>query len=196
MKRIFVLLTVMALLLTACAARQEADSRVNELQARYAAAVGCSARLDAAVVRETETLRYTLDVEKTAEETRVLVLAPEELAGVGATVRRDGALRLTFDSVVLDAGSAVPGVSALNAADIFLYAAAHGYVTERNTERFAETEDALRLCLETEQDGEKLLVTAWFDEADRPLYTEIERGGEILAYLEFTDFAFDDILTS
>ena len=195
MKRIFALLGV-TVLLTACAARQEADGRADELQARYAAMEGCSAQVTAAVVREAETLRYTLDVEREESETRVRVLAPEELAGVGATVRRDGALRLMFDGVVLDAGSALPGVSAMNAADIFLCAAAQGYVTERNTERFGETEDALRLCFETEQDGEKLLVTAWFDEEDRPLYAEIACGGEILAYLEFTDFAFDDILTS
>lgn len=195
MKRIFALLTAMALL-TACAARQEADSRADELQARYAAMEGCSAQVDAAVVRETETLRYTLGVEKREGETRVRVLAPEELAGVGATVRDDGALRLTFDGTVLDAGSVMPGVSALNATDVFLRAAAHGYVTERNSERFGETEDALRLCLETEQDGEKLLVTVWFDETDRPLYVEIESGGEILAYLEFTDFTFGDILPS
>ena len=196
MKRIFALLTAAALLLSACAARQEADSRTDELQSRYAGAKGCSARVDAAVVRETETLRYTLDVEKNGEETRIQVLAPEELAGIGATVRYDGSLRLTFDGIVLDAGSVMPGVSALNATDIFLRAAAHGYVTERNTERFGETGDALRLCLETEQDGGKLLVAAWFDEEDRPLYAEIERGGEILTYLEFTDFTFDDILTS
>ena len=196
MKRIFALLTATVLLLTACAARQEADSRVQELQSRYAGAEGCSARVDAAAVREAETLRYTLDVEKTAGETRVRVLAPEELAGIGATVRRDGALSLTFDGIVLDAGSAIPGVSALNATDIFLRAAAQGYVTERNTERFGETEAALRLCLETEWDGEKLLVTAYFDEDDRPLYAEIECEGEILVYLEFTDFTFDAILTS
>ena len=195
MKRIFALLAAAALLLSACAARQGADSRADELQSRYAGVEGCSAQVEAAVVRETETLRYTLNVEKTVGETRVRVAAPEELAGVGATVGDDGALRLTFDGIVLDAGSIMPGVSALNATDIFLRAAAHGYVTERNTERFGEV-DALRLCLETEQDGEKLLVTAWFDEADQPLYAEIECGGEILVYLEFTDFTFDDILTS
>lgn len=196
MRRIFALLTAAVLLLSACAARQEADSRADELQARYAGLESCSAQVDAAVARETETLHYTLDVEKSGEETCIQVLAPEELAGIRATVRYDGALRLTFDGVALDAGSALPGVSALNATDLLLRAAAQGYVTERNTERFAETENALRLCLETEQDGEKLLVTAWFDEADRPLYAEIERGGEILVYLEFTDFTFDDILTS
>ena len=196
MKRIFVLLTAAALLLTACAARPEADGRADELQARYAGAEGCSANVTAAVVRDAETLRYTLDVEKKAGETHVRVLAPEELAGVGATMRDDETLCLTFDGIVLDAGSAMPGVSALNATDLFLRAAAHGYVTERSTERFAESDAALRLCFETEQDGEKLLVTAWFDETDTPLYAEIERAGEILVYLEFTDFAFDDILTS
>ena len=74
-------------------------------------------------------------------------------------------------------------------------AAAEGCVTERNCERCENTE-ALRLCFETEHAGEKLLVTAFFDASDKPLYAEIEQDGRILAYLQFTDFVFCDIIPS
>ncbi|MBQ9647699.1 MAG: hypothetical protein IJV43_04965 [Oscillospiraceae bacterium] len=190
MKRFFALLAA-ALLLTGCAA-ERADSRVSDLQRAYAATGGCDARVEVAVSDEEETRRYTLDVAKDGDKTRVTVLEPEALAGVAAAVSGD-ALALEFDGMVLDAGGAGSGVSAVNATEIVLRAAASGYVTERNSERYADT-DALRLCFETEQNGEMLYVTAYFDAANAPLYAEIARDGKVLAYLEFTDFAFHDII--
>ena len=191
MKRIYALLALFTLLLTGCAAEQT-DARAETLQQKYAALSGCDARAAAAVVRDDETRQYTLDIAKDGDETRVTVLEPEALAGVTAVVSGD-ALSLEFDGMTLDAGSADERISAVNAADIVLRAAASGYVTERNTERYEDT-DALRLCFETEQGGERLYVTAWFDAEDAPLYAEIERDGEVLAYLEFTDFVFHDII--
>ena len=191
MKQLCALLALLTLLLTGCAAGQ-ADTRVETLQQKYAALSGCDARVAVTVACDGETRQYTLDIAKEGDETRVTVLEPEPLAGVGAVVSGD-ALSLAYDGMVLDAGSADERVSAVNAADILLRAAASGYVTERNTERYEDT-DALRLCFETEQGGETLRVTAWFDAADRPLYAELERGGEVLAYLEFTDFVFHDII--
>ena len=179
-----VLLFAALLLLTGCAAGQ-ADTRVETLQQKYAALSGCDARVAVTVACDGETRQYTLDIAKEGDETRVTVLEPEPLAGVGAVVSGD-ALSLAYDGMVLDAGSADERVSAVNAADILLRAAASGYVTERNTERYEDT-DALRLCFETEQGGERLA-------ADRPLYAELERGGAVLAYLEFTDFVFHDII--
>lgn len=178
-----------ALLLTGCAARQS-DARADAIQARYAAMGGYAARVETAVVRETETARYALEVVGDGESTRVTVLAPEELAGVAATVEGD-ALTLTFDGMALDAGSVDPGVSALNAVDVALRAAAEGWIVEQNAERFADV-DALRLCFETERGGEPLRVAVWFNEQGLPLYAELERGGAVVAYLEFTDFALYD----
>ena len=166
----------------------------RDLAAKYAALSGCDARVAVTVACDGETRQYTLDIAKDGDETRVTVLEPEALAGVSAVVSGD-ALSLAYDGMVLDAGSADERISAVNAADILLRAAASGYVTERNTERYEDT-DALRLCFETEQGGETLRVTAWFDAADRPLYAELERGGAVLAYLEFTDFVFHDIITA
>ena len=188
MKHKLVLTLAAALLLTGCAA--QSDAREQALQARYAAMGGYAARVEAAVVRERETARYALAVENDGEATRVTVTAPEALAGVRATVAGD-ALTLSFDGMTLDAGSLDPDISAVNAVDVALRAAAEGWIAERNAERF-EDADALRLRFETELDGEPLYVTAWFNELDMPLYAELERGGEVLAYLEFTDFAFYD----
>ena len=192
MKRLFALL-VPLLLLSGCAAGQT-DARAEDLQQKYAALSGCDARALVAVVRDGETRQYTLDIAKDGDETRVTVLEPEALSGVSAVVSGD-ALSLEFDGMALDAGSADERISAVNATDIVLRAAASGYVTERNTERYEDT-DALRLCFETEQGGERLYVTAWFDADDAPLYAEIERDGEVLAYLEFTSFQFHDIISA
>lgn len=191
MKRLFLILTA-AVLLTACSS-QETDDRAEELQRRYASLDGCTATVDAAVVTGEETLHYTLETAQTGEETRVTVREPEELSGVSAVVRGD-ALSLEFDGMVLDAGSLDPDVSAVNAVSIFLRAAAQGYVVEQGREACGDVKDALRLCFKTEHAGETLLVAAWFDAEDMPLYAEIERDGEILVYLEFTEFAFGDIL--
>lgn len=192
MKRFFALLAAV-LLLTACAA-EPTDTRVEDIQRRYAEMSGCTARLDVTVARADTNEVYTLDVERNDGGTRVTVVDPEALAGVTARVENDGALQLQFDGMLLDAGSAGRDVSALNAADILLNAAAGGYVKEQSGERYDGVSDALRVCFETAVNGETLLVTAYFDAEDAPLYAEIERDGEILAYLEFTDFAFGDIL--
>ncbi len=197
MKRsILTLLTIIALTLTACAAQREEKDRTEQLQARYAGMTDCAARVEVSDVHGGETLRYTLDVSRKNGETHVEVLSPEELAGVGAVIENGEQLTLRFEGTMLDAGSVGRGVSALNATDVFLRAVANGCVTERSMERLDGETDALRLCFETEREGDKLFVTGYFDGEGLPLYAEIEHDGEILADLEFTDFTFRDILTS
>lgn len=189
MKRIIGVLACI-LLLCGCAA-ENTDTRTEDLQAKYAAMAGCEATVDVWSAGRDETAHYRLKLEKSGDESRVTVLEPEELAGVSAVVSGD-ALSLAYDGAVLSAGAA-PGLCAVNAADMALRAAATGYVTERSRERYDDT-DALRLCFETELCGETLYVTIYFDASDAPLYAEIERDGEILQYLEFTDFIFGDIV--
>ena len=110
MKRIFALFALFTLLLTGCAEGQT-DKRVEELQRKYAGLNGCGARAVVAVARDGETRRYTLDIAKEGDETRVTVLEPEALAGISAIVSGD-ALALEFDGMVLDAGSTDERISA------------------------------------------------------------------------------------
>ncbi len=192
MKRIIALLLA-AVTVTGCAARRsDTDARAAELQRKYDAMEGCDARVRVSVTEDGEVRRYTLDVESSGGETRVTVVEPDALAGIGAVVSGDR-LTVAYGDMLLDAGGADGCVSVANAADVVLRAAAKGWITEQSTERLDGAE-ALRLCFETEQGGETLSVAVWFDDADAPLYAEFERAGEIFLYLEFTEFAFRDIV--
>ncbi|MBO4914366.1 MAG: hypothetical protein J5449_04085 [Oscillospiraceae bacterium] len=193
MKRLAAVLAAL-LLLPGCAAERD-DDRAERLQERYASMSGCTALVEAELERGEERCAYTLEIERSGTETRVTVREPEQLAGISARVGDDELLRLEFDGMVLDAGSLDENVSASNAVSIFLRAAAEGCVSERGVEDCEGCADSLRLCFKTEHGGETLMVTAWFDGDDAPIYAEIEENERILAYLRFTDFTFCDILT-
>ena len=193
MKRYAAMLICLAALLSGCAA-ERTDTRAEDLQRRYAAMDGYAATVELTTAERDESTRYRLDVKREGGETRITVLEPEAIAGVSAVVSGD-ALSLTYDGMALAAGGAATELNAVNGTDAVLRAAAEGFITEQNTERYGDT-DALRLCLETELNGETLHVAVWFDGQDAPLYAEIERDGWVMQYLEFTNFAFGDIVES
>ena len=191
MKRYAAMLICLAALLSGCAA-ERTDTRAEDLQRRYAAMDGYAATVELTTAERDESTRYRLDVKREGEETHVTVLEPEAITGVSAVVSGD-ALSLTYDGMAFAAGGAETELNAVNGTDVVLRAAAEGFITEQNAERYGDT-DALRLCLETELNGETLYVTAYFDANDAPLYAEIERDGWVMQYLEFTNFAFGGIV--
>lgn len=178
-------------LLAACAApAAEEDDGLDALRRRYAG--DCAAEVRVAVLREEETARYALSVEREGETARVTVAEPETLAGVTAELTGE-ALTLRYDGMALDAGSISPRLSAVNCVPLLLRALETGSVRARNEEDF-NGEPALRLCLETEQDGETLLCTVFLSQEDLPLYGEWEENGKIIVSMEFTSFDFRDIM--
>ena len=193
MKRHAAMLIGLAALLSGCAAEQT-DTRAEDLQRKYAAMDGYAATVELTTAERDESTHYRLDVKSEDGETRVTVLEPEAIAGVSAVVSGD-ALSLTYDGMALAAGGAATELNAVNGTDVVLRAAAEGFITEQNMERYGDA-DALRLCLETELNGETLHVAVWFDEQDAPLYAEIERDGWVMQYLEFTNFTFGGIVDS
>ena len=193
MKRYAAMLICLAALLSGCAAEQT-DTRAEDLQRKYAAMDGYAATVELTTAERDESTRYRLDVKSEGGETRVTVLEPEAIAGVSATVSGD-ALSLVYDGMALSAGGAATELNAVNGTDAVLRAAAEGFITEQNRERYGDA-DALRLCLETELNGETLHVAVWFDERDAPLYAEIERDGWVMQYLAFTNFTFGGIVDS
>ena len=193
MKRYAAMLICLAALLSGCAAEQT-DTRAEDLQRKYAAMDGYAATVELTTAERDESTRYRLDVKSEGGETRVTVLEPETIAGVSATVSGD-ALSLVYDGMALSAGGAATELNAVNGTDAVVRAAAEGFIAEHNHERYGDA-DALRLCLETELNGETLHVAVWFDEQDAPLYAEIERDGWVMQYLEFTNFTFGGIVDS
>lgn len=194
MRRIGLLFAAL-LLLVGCGKKMEGEEdRAEALQRKYALQEGFATRFRVRVDQGEETASYLLDAEGEEGETRLTLIEPAELAGITATVSSDDDLTLRYDGMVLDAGGAGGQVSAVNALSVLLRAAAEGWITERSIEAYGG-QPALRLCFRTAAGGRELLVTAFFDDADAPLYAELEQDGEVLAYLEFTNFAFRDTMT-
>ena len=173
----------------------ENEARAEELRGRYAALTAYSAAAEVALPREEGDARYTLRFDADGEETRVTVLAPELLAGVTARLSAD-ALKLEYDGLVLDAGGAVEGLSAVNCVPLTLRAVGDGYLLEQNEETLGDTERTLRLSLESEASGSTLRYTVWFTPDGAPLYAEIAENEEIAAFIEFTSFTFCDTMAS
>lgn len=190
----FLLAGALLLPLSACRAPERAD-RVAAVREKYADAA-YSAAAEVEVYGGEERTTYTLRFDADAEETRVTVLAPDLLAGVTARLAAD-TLALEYDGLVLDAGGAVDGVSAVNCVPLVLRALAEGSLTEESEEeidRDGERVHALRLGFESEHDGETLRCTVWLDSADALLRAEIAENEKITAFMEFTSFSFYAII--
>ena len=194
--RKFALLTLtgLLLLLTACHA-DRTQERTEALRERYVSLTAYTAAAEVMLPREEGDVRCLLRFDADGEETCVTVLAPELLAGVTAHLSAD-ATRLEYDTLVLDAGGAIEGLSAVNCVPLTLRALGEGYLLEQNEETFGDTEHALRLSVESGSGTGALRYTVWLASDGAPLYAEIAENEEIAAFIEFTSFTFCDTIPS
>lgn len=177
-----------ALTLTACGTEDTA-ARAETVRERCAERPAYTTEATVTLVREPDSISYTLRVEAAADETRVTVLAPALLAGTTARLTGD-ALALEYDGLILDAGSAAKGLSAVNCVPLTLRAVADGTLLEQSEEAYGDCERALRLSLESEASGATLRYTVYFDASGAPLGAEIAENEKIAAFMEFTSFEF------
>ena len=178
-------------LLILCGCGKEYD-RAEEVQQRFANLASYDASVRVSIPHEDETIAYTLHLSMQGDTVRAAVSEPEELALVGAVLTGEK-LALTFDDLVLDAGTLSPRVSALNCVPLILRAFPKAYLDSSGTETLGDT-DALRADFSLTLGSETLACTLWFDEADAPVYAEIAENDKIIAAAEFTNFVFGDIL--
>ena len=190
MKKIILYFLPLILLLTACGAAE--SERAAELQTLYGGLQSYCAEVNIDIPREDETLHYTLSYTKDGQELIVRVLAPELLRGVTAHID-DGTLALEYDGVMLDAGMLGSGVSALSCVPLLLQAFPESYFDTQGEETLGQ-DNALRVSFETDCCGEMLHCVMYFSEENTPLYAEISGNEKIIAFAEFTNFTFGDIL--
>jgi len=169
---------MLMLLLTACGGGEEKDPAV-ELQRQYAAVEAATLEADVTCHYEDEARSYTLLCAYTPSCSTVTVLAPEELAGISATVEA-GTLTLSYEDISLDAGSySAASISPVAALPKLMEAAANGYVTEESSEALEER-PCLRLSCDL-QDDTGMVYTTWFDqESILPLHSEISIDGAVV----------------
>lgn len=179
------------LLLAGCSDTREVE-QTDALRSRYRELGSWEAAVKLALPREEKTSEYTLSLSADGEEISLSVLAPEELAGMGATLTGEE-LRLHFDDLVLDGGTANEALNGFNAVPFAIETIRTGYLLEEGREKYGG-EERLRLGFEGELNGAVLQTAIFFGDTEEPLFAEISENGKILVRMEFTDFAFGAIL--
>lgn len=186
MRKAMLFALMLTLLLTACGGEEERDP-ASELQAAYAGLAAATLEADITCHYDDETRTYTMLCDYTPGSSTVTVLAPEDLAGISATVA-EGELTLSYEDVSLDAGSySAAAISPVAALPKLMEAAAAGYVSQQSVE---ELEERSCLRLSCDLDGEEGdLYTTWFDqETLLPLYSEISVDGVVVYQVAWSRF--------
>ena len=158
------LAAALCLLLCGCGKKDAAEAQA--VQQRYAALTGAVAEAEIVSHPEGETRSFTVrcTCDRTKDTATTTVMAPEELAGLSATVTGEKLL-IQYDGPAL----------------------AEGYVLEVGEETLEDI-PCLRLALDTtDADGEKVVCTVWLAEED-PVYAELSREGKLLLSVRFTAF--------
>jgi len=191
MKKTVLAAAALCVLLSACG---EYNSRVDDLQVLYGSLAGYTAEAEVTICTQEENLSYTIRFEKDGEDIRAAVLAPESVSGVTAQLDGEG-LKLTYDGTVLAAGTTPCTLSPITCVPLLLSALPESYVSSWGESEILGVK-ALRLCYETEWEGEMLSCILYFDEENLPIYGEIAEDGKIIASAGFTRFVFGDIIPS
>ncbi len=184
MKKLLFLLLPLTLLLTACG---ETVQTAESIQTQYAnlSTARMAAKVTCHLGEENRTYELTCAVTKDGASTTVT--APEELAGITATVTPDG-LTVTYDGTSLSAGD-LYDVCPANCLPYLLNAVAKGYLLEQSREELAGV-PCYRMALDTTaKSGEKVLCTVWIDENTLiPRYAELAQDDVVLLTAELTAF--------
>ena len=189
---LFALMIPLCLGLAACGGEAE-QRRAEELQISFQNLTAASVEAELTCHYGDEVRAYTLRCSYTPEESTVEVLAPEELAGISATLTGEEQT-LAYDGVFLDAGTySGTEISPLWALPSILRAVGEGYPLESCREALGD-EACLRVTFEmTDSAGGKQYTAVWFDENGAPLKGEITLGETVVYTAVLTRFTTEEM---
>ena len=184
-KKFALLLTLISIFLTGCAAKSPAQQPLTFRTALLEAG-GCS--FTAAVTADygETTTDFTLDASFAPETGASLtVTAPETIAGITAHVK-DSTADVSFDNTQLGLGSLANGRFAPLAAPYVLGQSwAGAYIDSTGTE-----DGLLRATYRLGYDKQELVVDTWFtEEPFTPQYAEISADGRMVLSIRISNFA-------
>ena len=184
MKKVFPLLLPLLLLLTACG---ETVQTAENIQTQYSQLATADMAAKVTCHLNGETRIYELSCTVNGDGAATTVTAPEELAGITATVTPDG-LTVTYDGTALSAGD-LYDVCPANCLPYLLNAVADGYLLEQGTEDLGGVA-CYRMALDTTaKSGEKVLCTVWIDQNTLiPRYAEFAQDDTVILTAELTAF--------
>ena len=189
---LFALMMTLCLSLTGCGGETAEKQETEELQMKFQNLSAATVEAELTCHYGDEVRTYTLRCSYTPEESTVEVLAPEDLAGISATLAGE-ALTLQYDGILLDAGTySGTEISPMWAVPSMLRAMGQGYPLETGREALGETE-CLRVTFEmTSSDGGKQYTAVWFDENGIPLQGEITLEETVVYTAVLTQFTAEE----
>ena len=179
MKRLYPILLCLCLVLTGCQ-RHDIESEFSALSQRLNQAQFLSFTANIRAEYEDKTARFTLSYEEDSEGGTVTVIAPELIQGIKARVA-PGGTQLQYDTVVLDTGALDNfGLSPLSSLPLLVKAMKSAHLDS------CWEEDGIRVLQLQPED--ELKCTVWFDEAMRPLRSELISGDRVAVYIEISNW--------
>lgn len=175
---------MLTLLLAACGGEEK---EWVALQQQYAAVEAADMEAEVRCHYGDEVRAYTLRCDYTPDCSAVTVLAPEDLAGISATVQ-NGELTLRYEDIYLDTGiCADVSMSPVAVLPKLMEAACGGYVTAESEEKLGER-TCRRLSCDL-QDDTQTVYTTWFDqESLLPLRSEVTCDGTMTYEVTWSRF--------
>ena len=195
-KRRLARMIILLFLLAGCGGK-EADNGAAALRLRYQDMQGCEMTAKVCCTQYGEPWEAVLKCAYDPDgETVIEVASPETIAG--AKVILDGDLQfLQADGKRLNAGRiSAERLSPADALPRLMGALRDGWLLEENAEDCGGVACARLTLDQTGQSGKKIFSTIWLKQSDgAPLRGEIAVDGETIFSVEFTNFAFSDIIT-
>ena len=189
---LFALTIPLCLALAACGGETDQAERTEELQLQFQNLAAAQVEADLTCHYGQEVRTYTLRCDYAPERSRVEVLAPEELAGISATLTGEE-LTVAYDGVMLDAGIySGTDISPMWALPSILRAMGEGYPLEYGQEEL-DGMAYLRVTFEmTDGAGGKRYYAVWLDGEGVPLRGEIALDDTVVYTAEFTKFTTEE----
>ena len=190
---LFALMMTLCLSLAGCGGETAEKQETEELQMKFQNLSAATVEAELTCHYGDEVRTYTLRCSYTPEESTVEVLAPEDLAGISATLAGE-ALTLQYDGILLDAGTySGTEISPMWALPSILRAVGEGYPLESCRETLGD-EACLRVTFEmTDSAGGKQYTAVWFDENGAPLKGEITLGETVVYTAVLTRFTTEEM---
>lgn len=187
MKKIGIVLTCL-LALTLCGGCGSTQEDAAALQSQYAAIDTAQMEAEVTLHGEAEQRVYTLRCDYAPEKSTVTVTAPEDLAGIRATIE-NGTLTVQYDGSGLT-GDAPGHFGPVNCLPYLLQAVAEGYVQELGRETVEDVACHRMLTELTAADGTPLQCTVWLEESTLlPRYGEFAIDGAVRVSVKMLSFS-------
>ena len=185
MRRLAFLVLAISLLLCGCSDAHHGEEMMTEFSESVALAQTIELQAEISADVGGKDFDFTVLYTKNAQEERVEVISPENIAGVAAVIH-DGGASLHYDDLILAVGSITQnGVSPMSAITLALSAVGHGNFSAVRAESDGETDmTAADFFLSDTQS-----VTVYLDKDVIPKYITISENGKTVAECEILSFS-------